>query len=74
MLSYGRKLLKQFEKVLSEIMSCSKIDDSRQTYRLQIESAFISRISYEPFKISQIYRDKNKIYGKWLKEKLENIK
>mmetsp|Transcript_1087 Transcript_1087/g.1071 ORF Transcript_1087/g.1071 Transcript_1087/m.1071 type:complete len:104 (+) Transcript_1087:84-395(+) len=40
---------------------------------MQIESAFISRISYEPFKIPQIYRNKNEIFGEWLKERLQNI-
>ena len=57
-ISYTRKLKAKFENLCEEIKLWTRLDEERRRFKMQIESAFISRISYEPFKIYNIYKDK----------------
>ena len=73
-ISYTRKLKAKFDDLSDEIRLWIKLEEERRRFQMQIESAFISRISYEPFKIHNIYKDKREVYGDWLKDKLFQIK
>lgn len=59
------RLNKKLEKYLSEILEKIKenifLNRERWSYQLKIETSFISRISDTPFKIENVYREKQKI-------------
>ena len=68
------KLNKLLMNVIENIKSSRNFEDQRRQYKLQIESSFISRVSYTPYKINEVYREKDKIFGRVLNSKLNTIK
>ena len=68
------KLNKFLTRVIENIKSSRSFEDQRRQYKLQIESSFISRVSYTPYRISEVYREKDKIFGKVLNLKQNTIK
>ena len=68
------KLNKLLMNVIENIKSSRSFEDQRRQYKLQIESSFISRVSYTPYKINEVYREKDKIFGRVLNSKLNTIK
>lgn len=73
-LKLNRKLNKKLDSIIENLKECMLIEDERRKFKLHIESSFISRVSYNPYKVHDIYRDKNLIYGKILNQNLEIIK
>lgn len=59
------RLNKKLERYLNEILEKIKenilLSRERRSYQLKIETSFISRISDVPFKIENIFREKQKI-------------
>ena len=52
----SKRLSKYLEDIIEKVKIWIQINENRKKYQLKIESTFISRISYAPFALEDIYR------------------
>lgn len=73
-LRLSRKLNRLLDTIIDQIREELAIEDERKKYKLHIETTFISRISYSPYKVYNAYRNKNEILGMVLARNMENMR